>query len=113
MTLSDFPVDDTALDRLEHAIGTCLGGEDSKQLVGGEYTLNMLLDFYSGFDPSKFEHLGTGPDPLGQGWEVEWVRYPDPIYSATDVISSLIKEVRRLRGKDTGPSDGTEELLGS
>lgn len=99
MTLPTFPVDDTALDRLEHALGTSYGsiGPDGPELVGGEYTLNRLLEFYSGYDPSKLIDEGTGPSPFG-GEDVHWTFYPEPVYSDHDVIRALIEEVRRLRG---------------
>jgi hypothetical protein len=99
-TLPPFPLDDDVLDRLEEAIGTCYGppGPDGgPTLVGGEFTLTTLLDFYSGYDPAKEIDLGSGPDPMGFGGDVRWTEYPDACYSERDVMLALIHEVRRLR----------------
>jgi hypothetical protein len=98
--LPPFPLDDDVLDRLEEAIGTCYGamrGDGTHELVGGEFTLSALLDFYSGYDESKLIDLGTAPDPMGFGHDVQWTEYPDPVYTERDVMRALIREVRRLR----------------
>ena len=99
-TLPPFPLDDDVLDRLLEALGTCYGPmreDGTHELVGGEFTLSQLLDFYSGYDRSKEVDLGVGPDPLGFGQDVQWTEYPDPVYSERDVMGALIHEVRRLR----------------
>lgn len=87
VSLPPFPVDDDVLDRIEEAMNTRLDGENRP--VGGEFTLPRLLDFYSGYDPTKEieidEHISE---------------YPDPLYHRDDVISALIAEVRRLRSTD-------------
>lgn len=89
MTLPEFPVSDDVLDAIEHALGGAYEvrpGQGMK-LVGADYSLSQLLEFYSGYDPAK---LQPTDDP-------EITVYPEPVYTERDVIRSLIKEVRRLR----------------
>lgn len=95
--LPEFPVDDSMLDRLEHALGTCWTYNDDGERVhhGGDYTLAELLDFLSGYDPALEIPLGEGPGLFGD--DVEWTEYPFPIYSEHDIVRALIAEVRRLR----------------
>lgn len=103
MSLPPFPLGDDVLDRLEEALNTCYGSvqdDGTHELVGGEYTLTTLLNFYSGYDKSREIDLGVGPDPLGLGTEVQWTEYPDAVYSERDVMRALIQEVRRLREKE-------------
>ncbi|UAW08301.1 hypothetical protein SEA_WHITNEY_54 [Gordonia phage Whitney] len=103
-TLGPFPVDDVTLDALEHALGTSVEGmtfpdfdnptvETERHLVGGDYTLNDLLDFLSGHDPERSTLVGYAGDvPIFEGW--------DQRYSEHDVIHALIAEVRRLRASE-------------
>ena len=100
MTLPPFPLTDDVLDRLTEALNTCYGearDDGTHELVGGEFTLTRLLDFYSGYDPAKEIDLGYHPDPLGMGGLVQWTEYPDAVYSERDVMRALIDEVRWLR----------------
>ena len=75
--LPPFPLDDLTLDLLAEAIQTTPDdGTDG-------FTLPCLLDFLSGYDPTK----GTW-DGADDVWES---------YSDKDVIRALIHEIRRLR----------------
>lgn len=99
-TLPPFPLNDDVLDRLTEALNTCYGAQredGTHELVGGDFTLSQLLDFYSGYDRTKEVDLGMGLDPMGFGQEVQWTEYPEPVYSDRDVMRALIDEVRRLR----------------
>jgi hypothetical protein len=81
-----FPVDDFTLTQLEHALGTCKG-EDG--LVGGEFTLSMLLDFLSGADESRSTLIDErGGIPVFECWDAR--------YSEHDVIRALIGRIREL-----------------
>ena len=101
--LPDFPVDDFVLDQLEHALNTSVEVLDdgSYSPVGGEFTLNRLLEFMSGYDPERRSLIGytagifgegdpAGAIPIYESW--------DEHYSERDVMRALIAEVRRLRG---------------
>lgn len=95
--LPPFPVDDVTLDAIEHSLGHYLteGDEDGPGSGGADYSLDILLDFYS----------GTMDDPEGVTTEREiqpgiiLVVDPRPHYTISDVIESLIAEVRRLRNE--------------
>lgn len=110
-TLPPFPVDDFTLDQVEHALGTCLGDRDPvtgvHELVGGEFTMPRLLDFLSGYDPSRSVLLSGDPDapdgdgPFGLSPDTPIYEYPGQIYSRDSVIRALIAEVRRLRGDES------------
>lgn len=94
--MTAFPVDDFTLDRVEEALNTSLGDRDPvtgrHERVGGEFTLSQLLDFYSGYDPTKIKQLSEPGD------EPEVVEYVGgSVYHPHDVIRALIAEVRRLR----------------
>ena len=111
MTLPPVPVDEIALSQLEHAMGAMLTfhAEDGTPLedprvVGAEYTLNTLLEFWS----------GTRGDPDGvirQVGEYHSPVYydPRPQYSPPDVIRALIAEVRRLRDEAAAPARGNQD----
>lgn len=91
VTLPPFPVDDQTLDLLWTAIRP---GPEAERSSLGE-----VLDLYSrmgGSDPDAIEevmYLGAagGDVPV----------YRDPLYAPSDVIGSLIVEVRRLRKEIT------------
>src|SRR5690348_1074245 len=81
--LPPFPLDDDVLERPSEALNTCYGEmceDGTHELVGGEFTLTQLLEFYSGYDRSKEIDLGLHPDPLGMGELVRWTEYPDAVY---------------------------------
>lgn len=92
-TLPSFPVDDVALDALEHALGASMTYDDDgePQIVGAEFDLHRVLDFYSGYDPEKVVPLDLDRDPP----VYEYVG--GCLYHPNDVIAALIAEVRRLR----------------
>lgn len=94
MTLGPFPVDDSTLDVLEHALGsTYIEGEDGPIVVGADMSVPQLLDFLSGYDATKLTPaLNQYDQPLHDVQE-----YPEPIYTRDCVIRALLAEVRRLR----------------
>lgn len=106
--LGDFPVDESTLQALEHAMGGALtfdrpdGAPDDggPWLVGAEYSMSTLLDFLAGCtgeDPNQEvleEGLYAGDSPR--------IVYDTRVhYSERDVIKALIAEVRRLREDKT------------
>lgn len=102
--LPDFPLSDFVLDQLEHALNTSYG--EDEELVGGEFTLDQLLDFYSGFDESKMYLVEERADIPSLGLEgVEVWGYDGKTYSERDVIRALINEVRALRKRVEGEND--------
>lgn len=113
MSLPPVPLDDVALAQLEHALGASLtfDAEDGSQLdeprvIRAEYTLNTLLEFWSGTrdDPDGVvRQVGdyTGPVPIYYD--------PRPQYSPQDVMLALINEVRRLRGEAAAPERGIQD----
>lgn len=97
--LPPFPLDDSMLGQIEH----CL---DHGRADNDEPTLSRLLDFLSGYDPSKSVRVGEG-DPMGLGVESAAIyEYPGPLYHRDDLIRALIAEVRRLRVGDETPGTG-------
>lgn len=115
-TLPPFPVDDDVLDAVEHSLQGVLtydeehrppgADDDGPWLIGAEYQLATLLDFYSGHDPTH-DVLEDGDEELaalGLGGPLVYVN-EDPHYTEHDVIAALIAEVRRLRaGSEPGRS---------
>ena len=87
--LAPFPVTDSILDLVEHALNGAL--DDNHELVGAEFSLHQLLDFLSGYDPAKVEQIGEDIYKYVGG----------PLYHYTDIIRALIAEVRRLRPQET------------
>lgn len=86
------PVDDFALDAIEHALGTCRSFDEvgNPILVGGDYTIEGLLAFWSGYDPSKSVLIDdSGGPPIYE--------YPEPTYHVYNLIEALVAEIRRLR----------------
>jgi hypothetical protein len=88
--MMSFPVDDHVLTLLEDAMrgGFEVDPDGTHRLVGAEFTVNKLLDFYSGYNPENVVnevYLGT-------------------LYTKDDVIRALIAEVRRLRALALGHS---------
>ena len=87
MTLPPFPVDDSTLNQVMHALDatvTDLTDPDHPVLRPGDFTLLQLLDFMSGYERPR--HLGPGYHVVHQ-----------PLYDEHSVIRALITEVRRLR----------------
>lgn len=117
-TLPPFPVDDLALAAIDHALGGALtldrpdGAPDDggPWLIGADYFLRTLLDFYAGTmgdDPAAVA-LDPGSDVTADAplWErlrgARVVRDTRVHYSEHDVIRALIAEVRRLRAGQEG-----------
>lgn len=90
--LPPFPVTDDVLDQVEHALQAAyeVDDEGTHTVVGAEFTLSKLMDFYSGVDEADGEVIG---DVHG----IPIIEYSKPRYTEHDVIASLINEVRRLR----------------
>ena len=86
--LGPFPVDDVALDLLLDSLNASyvLNADGDPEVVGAEFTLHTLLDFYSGFDKGKLERAEDG-----------WLTYDGSLFTETDVIRALATEVKRLR----------------
>jgi hypothetical protein len=109
-TLPPFPLDDSTLLAIEHALGASLtyerpdhalsdSNDEGPWLTGADYSLGTLLDFLAGAtgrDPNEVL-IRTG-DPERPGWDgAEIVEDTRPHYSEHDLIAALIAEVRRLR----------------
>lgn len=96
--LPPFPVDDATLLALEHALGAALYYDEEGDLaiLGADYTVPGLLDFLSGYDPTKVEVLMDGIVPgIDEPEVVEYIG--GPLYTRDCVIRALIAEIRRLR----------------
>ena len=94
------PVDDMALDAIEHALGGAyrVDEDGTRHLVGAEYTLTSLLDLWAGIDPKEQGTLVDPGDPGGLGITAAAVyEMPGTYLTERDVIRALIAEVRRLR----------------
>lgn len=89
MSLPPFPVDDLTLTSLEHALQATLTFDalGNPVITGAEYDIHSLMSFLSGYDPTKVEAMG------------EDVSYNGNVYTEHCVITALIAEVRRLRGR--------------
>lgn len=94
--MSDFPVDESTLNNIKHALGARLDdiGDGNPVVVGADFTLSRLLEFYSGYDPATNVPLGMVDTPMGY-MEAEEVQ--GEMYTVNDVISALISEIERLR----------------
>jgi len=96
--MPDFPVDESTLNNVKHALGARLDdqGDGYPIVVGADFTLHQLLDFYSGYMPETNRPLGMIETPFGR-MEAEEVEAE--LYTVHDLIEALIAEVERLRGK--------------
>lgn len=88
--LSPFPINDETKAALRHALDTCIGfDEDGKRItIGGDFTMNQLLDFYSGADESRGTYVGDMelmPGVVAPTYEM-W----DQNYSINDVVRALL-----------------------
>lgn len=89
--LGPFPVDDVTLSLVSQALNTHFEVIDGEHVIsGGEFTLNRLLEFLSGYDVHRQDQ------EIAEDGSVVNV-YPGVIYSKEDVIKALINEVLRLR----------------
>lgn len=94
--MPDFPVDESTLNNVKHALGARLddNGDGNPIVVGADFTLSRLLEFYSGYDPSTNVPLGEMDTPMGR-MEAEEVQ--GEMYTVNDVLEALIAEIERLR----------------
>jgi hypothetical protein len=95
--LRPFPVDDLTLDALEHAMGGAFTVDEdgTHHLVGADFSVNQLLDWLAGIDRDNDAILELLSDPEDPRLPVYYD--PRPQFHYTDIIRSLIAEVRRLR----------------
>lgn len=94
------PLDDAALDAIEHALPGCFEVDDdgTHRLVGADYTLDQLLQFWSGIDPNEEGTLVGYVDSPLMG-NVPMYEMPGVYLTERDVIAALIAEVRSLRAE--------------
>ena len=90
--LGPIPLDDTALDSIDHALNAVFTVDDTGKhhIQGAEYSLSQLLDFWSGYDPADGildSYIDGIPVYL----------HEKPSYHEHDLIRALVAEVRRLR----------------
>lgn len=87
------PLDDATLTLIEEALnaGYEVDENGTHRLVGAEFSLNQLLDFFSGYDANKAVDTGENIDGIPV------FEYPDPVFSTHDLIRALVSEVRALR----------------
>ena len=104
--MSAFPVDDLTLTHLEHALDARLAVDEQgkHQVVGADFSMLKLLEFLSGYDPTKVTPLLDE-----DGYErPNWVEYTGPpVFTRDCVIRALIAEVRQLRSVLTTPKGET------
>lgn len=105
-TLPPFPINDETKSALRHALGTCLSFDDdgNRITVGGDYTLNQLLDFYSGSDDTRGTYIGELellPGVVAPTYEM-W----DQHYSPNDVIRALLDALDQPRTDDAPTIEG-------
>lgn len=78
------PLDDASLTLLLEALDASLGDDGS--VVGADFTLSRLLEFWSGYDESKLVQISD-----------DVYEHPEAVLHPNDVIRALIHEIRRLR----------------
>lgn len=89
-TLPPFPINNETKEALRHALDTCIDHDDDGEriTVGGDFTLNQLLDFYSGADETRATYVGEMeliPGVVAPTYEI-W----DQHYTPNDVIRALL-----------------------
>lgn len=88
-----FPVDESTLMAVEHALGGSLEYDEDKDdfyVVGAEYSFPTLMEFLSGVTEDDYvEEFDTD---FG-----EFITCTKPLFHQDDIIEALIAEVRRLR----------------
>lgn len=89
------PLDEAALDSIEHALKAVFTIDDhgDPQIHEAEYSLSQLLDFWSGFDHAD----GVFDGYIG---DVPVYVHEKPNLTELDVIRALVAEVRRLRNQE-------------
>ena len=100
----EFPVDDSTLMAVEHALGGMLQYDeetDDFNVIGADYSLYALLEFLSGVSEEDFEEVDDDDE-----YGIPVVICNKPIFHPDNVISALIKEIKRLR--ELVPEDDKE-----
>lgn len=86
----EFPVHDVALDLvLESLEAKWIVADDEERthtVDNGKWTLERVLEFYSGYDAEKAEDVDS-----------HRMTYPSKVFSKKDLIIALIMEIKRLR----------------
>lgn len=92
------PLDEPALEAIEHALDGCLTytADDGTELVeprrvGADYGLHQLLDFWAGIDPDE-EGVMTG-----YAGNIPIYEMPGVYLSERDLIRALIGALREAR----------------
>jgi hypothetical protein len=93
--LPPIPIDDAALDSIEHALAAVYTVDDEGEhhIHGAEYNLPQLLDFWSGFNHDAGVLTGYAGD-------VPIYTFDQATYTERDLIRALVTEVRHLRGAE-------------
>lgn len=105
MSLAKFPIDEVTLNAVKHALNGAYDIDDKGHhvVVDAEFNLSQLLDFLSGYDPSKLRLIQEGEEVAVDAPFFDQIQgaaiyeYPDAVYTRDDVIRALIEEVERLR----------------
>lgn len=82
------PMDDDSLRLIQEALDSVIVGTDSagNPIRSGEFSLNQLLEFWSGYDLSMIQEVSEGV-----------YTYSGTLYSQYDLIRSLVNELLALR----------------
>lgn len=89
--MEPFPVDDFSLELLNESLDFYLTYQGGELMGVGDFSLNQLLNFWSGYDIK--DSIREDDDIDG----IECYTHTKPIYSEHDVIRALILEIQRLR----------------
>lgn len=90
-TAPTIPVDDFTLTLIEEALNTSYAVDEdgNHTLVGGQFTLPMLLNFFAGYDPAELEEIAPSI-----------AEYKGISLHPHELIRVLVNEVRRLRSPE-------------
>lgn len=95
--IAPFPVDESTLLAVEHALGAYLEiddeSEDEPQMLGAEYSIWQLFDFLSGVSEEDY----VVDDNFDYETDAPVYICMKPTYDYPDLIHALIDEIRRLR----------------
>lgn len=82
------PVDEQSLRLLKESLDASYNVDETGQhvLVGADFSLQQLLEFWSGYDKTKLVPI------MDNVYE-----YPGPVIHTNDVIRALVSEIERLR----------------
>lgn len=98
------PLDDQSLMLLREATLVSITGrdDDGNHTFSGDFTVNQLLEFWSGISEDSYRSLGVHPDPITGEQDVEWLECTRPMLSEHDIIRDLIDEIFRIRKEAAG-----------